>query len=108
MRAAVLVSVAALGISLAGCSGTSPSPKVASLGSVTTTSAAGSLGGAKPSGSDLTKMESYATCMRSHGVPDFPDPTAGPNGGSGFQIRSGPGSDLDPNSAKFAGGFQFR
>jgi len=101
MRAAVLVSAAALGISLVGCSGKSPSPKVASIGSVTTTTAAASSGGAKPSGSDLAKMESYSTCMRSHGIPDFPDPTAGPNGGAGFQIRSGPGSDLDPNSARF-------
>jgi hypothetical protein len=46
-------------------------------------------------------MESYAACMRSHGIPDFPDPISGPNGGSGFQIKAGPGSDLDPNSVKY-------
>jgi hypothetical protein len=100
MRAAVLVTVAALGITLVGCSGKSPSPKVASLGTVTTTAAPAS-GGAKPGASDLAKMESYASCMRSHGIPDFPDPVAGSNGGGGFQIKSGPGGDLDPNSTKF-------
>ncbi len=38
-----------------------------------------------------------AQCMRSHGVPNFPDPTvkSGPNGGIGIQI-AGPG--LNPQS----------
>jgi hypothetical protein len=58
-------------------------------------------GGPSSSSSDLAKMESYSSCMRSHGIPDFPDPTSGPNGGSGFQIKGGPGSDLDPNSVQF-------
>jgi hypothetical protein len=40
--------------------------------------------------------------MRSHGIADFPDPTAGPNGqGGGFRITAGPGSDLDPNSPRY-------
>jgi hypothetical protein len=47
-------------------------------------------------------MEAYAGCMRSHGVPGFPDPTPGPNGGGGFEIRGGPGTGLDPNSPAFA------
>ncbi len=33
--------------------------------------------------------------MRSHGVPNFPDPTRGPNGGGeGFSISSSPGSSI--------------
>jgi hypothetical protein len=40
----------------------------------------------------------YAQCMRAHGITDFPDPSSGPNGGLGFQIKSGPGSDLDPHN----------
>ena len=44
----------------------------------------------------------YARCMRSHGLRDFPDPTAGPGGGYGFQINGGPGSDLDHNSPRFS------
>jgi hypothetical protein len=41
-----------------------------------------------------------AQCMRSHGVPNFPDPTvkSGPNGGIGVQI-AGPG--LNPQSPAF-------
>jgi hypothetical protein len=38
----------------------------------------------------------YSACMRSHGVPDFPDPV-----GNSLQLRAGPGSDLDPTSPKF-------
>jgi len=34
--------------------------------------------------------------MRSHGVPDFPDPV-----GNALQLKAGPGSDLDPTSPKF-------
>src|SRR5580692_1322173 len=101
MRTPLLASAAALGLALAACSGASPAPKVASLGAATTTTAPVASGGPSSSSSDLAKMESYSSCMRSHGVPDFPDPTSGPNGGPGFQIRSGPGSDLDTNSAKF-------
>ncbi len=40
-----------------------------------------------------------AQCMREHGLPNFPDPTFGPDGGA--QIRLKRGTDLDPDSAKF-------
>jgi hypothetical protein len=36
----------------------------------------------------------YSRCMRSHGVPDFPDP----NGQGNLVIQGSPGSDLAPNS----------
>ena len=49
----------------------------------------------------MAKMEAYSQCMRTHGIADFPDPTSGPDGGAGFQLRGGPGSDIDPNSPKF-------
>jgi hypothetical protein len=39
----------------------------------------------------------FSSCMRSHGISDFPDPQ--PNGR--MEIKAGPGSDLDPNSALF-------
>src|ERR1700676_4320346 len=93
----VIVAAAAI-VGLTACGGGSPSPKVASLGPTTTAASA-----AQPASgaSNLTKMTQYATCMRSHGVPAFPDPTPGPNGGGGFPLRAGPGSGLDPNSANF-------
>ena len=39
-------------------------------------------------------------CMRSHGVPNFPDPKfqTGPSGGVGVRIG---GAGLDPNSPAF-------
>jgi hypothetical protein len=37
----------------------------------------------------------YSQCMRTHGVPDYPDPD--PSGA--VSIYAGPGSDLNPNSA---------
>jgi hypothetical protein len=39
----------------------------------------------------------YAKCMRSHGVSDFPDPSADGT----LQIQSKPGSDLDPNNPTY-------
>ena len=46
----------------------------------------------KPSGSARLV---YSACMRSHGVPNFPDP--GPGGGFGISSRSG----IDPASPSF-------
>jgi hypothetical protein len=43
-----------------------------------------------------------ATCMRSHGVPNFPDPKvqAGPNGGVGVQLNAS-GGGPNPSSPTF-------
>jgi hypothetical protein len=38
-----------------------------------------------------------ATCMRAHGIKDFPDP----NSSGGISIQVSPGSDLDPNNPAF-------
>jgi hypothetical protein len=40
----------------------------------------------------------FATCMRAHGLPGFPDPTFGPNGGI---FSRGYGNGADPNSPAF-------
>lgn len=40
----------------------------------------------------------FAKCMRSHGVSNFPDPSAA---GGGIQIRVGPGSGINPGSPAF-------
>jgi hypothetical protein len=70
--------------------------------------AAGCGGGAKTPGGavagssgSLVQFESYAKCMRSHGISDFPDPTTSPGGGVGINLNGGPGSDLDPNNPRF-------
>jgi hypothetical protein len=69
----VLVLVA---VSLAACGG-SPSNGVAGSGSTTTTSTAASSSAHGSTGA--TGLLAYSSCMRSHGVSNFPDPTS--NGG---------------------------
>jgi hypothetical protein len=47
---------------------------------------------------DLTAMRRYAQCMRSHGVPTWPDPTYDPTAGWGFNLVHVHG--FDPNSTE--------
>jgi hypothetical protein len=82
---AALAALLALAVLAAGCGG-SRSPDAA--------------GGGGDS-SVLAAFEAYARCMRSHGIPDFPDPTTSPGGGVSFQISGGPGSDLNHNDPRF-------
>jgi hypothetical protein len=43
----------------------------------------------------------YAACMRSHGVPNFPDPQVSTSGGGvGIKI-GGPGSEINPSAPAF-------
>jgi hypothetical protein len=50
-----------------------------------------------------TQALAMARCMRSHGVPNFPDPQfgSGPGGGFGIRIGFGPGSGIDSHSPAF-------
>jgi hypothetical protein len=72
LRRLLLVAPAVMGLALsaAACGGGSPAG-VASLGSTTTVApAAARSAGSSAAGSPLVE---YATCMRSHGVSNFPD-----------------------------------
>lgn len=71
----------------AGCGGEKPSPAVANLGTATSTATAAS---GRP-------LDRFAACMRSHGVPQFPDPT---NNGTNVKILIG-GSGIDPDTPQF-------
>jgi hypothetical protein len=66
---------------LAGCGGSSSSPGVAHLSSNTSAGADASAGNSssQSEGSPVSqqKMVAYSQCMRSHGVPQFPEPTEG-------------------------------
>jgi len=42
----------------------------------------------------------FSECMRTHGVPDFPDPKQAPGGGIGLAFRAGAGA-TSPNSPAF-------
>jgi hypothetical protein len=81
------------------CSSAPKSPGVAGSGPSTTAKAAASAGPQSPAA--LAEMTAYAKCMRSHGIADFPDPTANPGGpGGSFDISAGPGSDLNPDDPR--------
>jgi hypothetical protein len=65
----------------AGCGGSSSSPGVAHLAASTSTSSNAN-GGASSSSStsgppSQQQMVAFSQCMRSHGVPEFPEPTEG-------------------------------
>lgn len=76
--AAAIIATASLALLAAACGG-SPGSHVAQLGSTTTHSSPSSAdrGGSSQAGAPAKYEEAlaYAQCMRSHGVPDFPDPT---------------------------------
>jgi hypothetical protein len=42
------------------------------------------------------KLLAFSTCMRAHGVKDFPDPS-----NDGLSLKGGPGSDLNPDNPQF-------
>ena len=88
----------ALGVAVAGCSGGSTVPTAGSQPATTAVPA----GGSGSSGSSpLAEAVAYSQCIRSHGVPNFPDPVQTPSGGYGYRT---PG--IDPNSAAFQGALQ--
>jgi hypothetical protein len=70
LRRATLVTAAvlAVGLGIVACAGRSPAG-VASLSTTVTTSRLGR------GSTQATGLLAYASCMRSHGVPGFPDPT---------------------------------
>ncbi len=91
------LALAAVAVLLAGCGGSSPSTgSVAHL--PTSTGSATATGDGAPSRrsrSPEAAALAFASCMRSHGLPNFPDPTAG----GGFVFRRGAG--VDPSSPAF-------
>ena len=93
------VAAAAFSLLAAGCGGSSATPDVATS---PTTNAASPPGGA---GRQATGLVAYASCMRSHGVPNFPDPTS--SGGipkdavvSAFQAVSSAQADAAQNACR--------
>ena len=80
----------ALGVTVAGCSGGPTVPTAGSAG-----------GSASAGASSLAEAVAYSQCIRSHGVPNFPDPVKTPDGGYGYRTTG-----IDPNSAAFQGALQ--
>ncbi len=79
LRGAGVAALIALSLPLAACGSSSSDPSAKAAGGGTTANPA-----------DYTKALAFASCMRSHGVPSFPDPKA--NGGGAMMIDKSPGS----------------
>ncbi len=58
-----------------------------------------------PSPALRAKMQAHALkfsrCMRTHGVPNFPDPTFSGGGGARLTLKAGGANGIDPNSPQF-------
>ena len=97
LRSSIALSsvLVALGVLASACGG-SASPGVADLGSTTTTANAVSA----QAGSHAPGQQALAFthCMRTHGVPGFPEPQISSHGVS---INIGPGAGVNPKSAIF-------
>jgi hypothetical protein len=93
-----LMCLGGLGLLAAACGGGSPNAGIAHIG--TTTTATTSLAG--PSVTSLSGLQSdalkFAQCMRSHGVPSYPDP--GGQGGLSASKAAASG-ELNSNSPQF-------
>jgi hypothetical protein len=97
--------LAAAALLVAGCGGSSSSPGVAHLGSSTSSSAdpgggSSSSPESESSASAQQKIIAFSHCMRTHGVPEFPEPSEG----HVLLQRSdhnGRVTGVDPQSAQF-------
>jgi len=98
--AVVAALVAAAAIFVASRPGNSASPGVAAVGSTpTTTTQSTTAGQSSQGGKSFSSALAYSVCMRSHGVPDFPDP--GSQGGISISIHGTGNGDLNPNAPQF-------
>jgi hypothetical protein len=86
--------LAAAALLAAGCGGGSKAPGIANIGTSTTDSSSSSGG----SGSDGTKARNgaaFSSCMRAHGIRNFPDPSSSGN------LEINPSMGINPDSATF-------
>jgi hypothetical protein len=77
--AAAVIAAVGLALLAAACGGSSRRHGVAQLGSTATQNnpSTGSGGQSKSGGSPSSQLLAFSRCMRSSGVPSFPDPQAG-------------------------------
>jgi hypothetical protein len=94
------IALAILAVAAAGCGGGKPAtPGVAQVATTTATTTTSSRSGGSPTGASKAEdVRRFSACMRSNGVPRFPDPK--PSGG-GMSLTIGPGHGVDPNTPQF-------
>jgi hypothetical protein len=95
--AATATTLVASALLVAACGGGSPNAGVAHLGSTTASTASAT--GSRAPGAQALK---FSACMRSHGVPHFPDPEVSSGaGGESVRIHVTPSSGINPSSPTF-------
>jgi hypothetical protein len=92
-----MIAMAGVALLAAACGG-SRSSHVAQLRPAATQRSSSS-----STGSDVEYL-SFAKCMRSRGVADFPDPITGTGGHPGFHLQGGSNTDLNASSPTFRRG----
>jgi len=103
--------VAAIGLVLlaAACGGSS---NLANLGSPSGDGSSNATPPASTSHASAQHAQSeseyviFASCMRSHGVSDFPDPVIGSGGHPGFRLQGDVSGDLNSNNRDFQRGVE--
>ncbi len=100
------MALAAIALLAAGCGGSSPSAGVAHLGSSTasittsSTPAAESGGAGSRAAQAASQGVAYGSCMRAHGVPDFPDPQVSVHG-NGVSVKMAVPASAAKDNPKF-------
>jgi hypothetical protein len=99
-RFLILIALLILGATAAGCGGKPTSSGVAQLPSATTgtTTTSSQIAGAPTGKSKAEDIGRFSRCMRSHGVPNFPDPK--PSGG-GMSLTFGSRTGINPDAPQF-------
>jgi hypothetical protein len=96
----ILIALALLAVTAAGCGSKPTSSGVAQLPSATTTTTTASQNTGAPTGaSKQDDARQFSVCMRSHGVPNFPDPKVSAGGGMSLSLDKSSG--LNPDSPQF-------
>jgi len=100
LRHLLLAATPVLALALAGCGGSS-SPGVAHVGTTSTTNASDGSGGGTPESGETSaaaqqKMVKFAQCMRTHGEPEFPEPSEG-----GIHVENHNGHGPNPESPQW-------
>jgi hypothetical protein len=102
--AAAIVASAGLALLAAGCGSSSKGASVSSSSAVGSVKAPLSAGTPADQAQLKSKYLRFASCMRLHGVSDFPDPITGSSGHPGFSLQGGSRSDLNSNNPAFQRG----
>jgi hypothetical protein len=91
-----LAALASLALIAAGCGGGSSGSSVAQAPTSTTETQPSQSEGSED-GATTGNPAAFSACMRSHGVPKFPDPDSTGR----IPLRAGPGTGIDPESSQF-------